>query len=73
MVRVHASELPRVLAPFLLGVSTTVINVLATQGGHLSVIAKVNIVATTVFCGSMLALIVVYNLLLNKIITKRDR
>jgi hypothetical protein len=52
---------------------TTLINVLAAQDGHLSVTAKVTIVMTTVFCGSMFTLIVVYNLLLNKIITEHDR
>jgi hypothetical protein len=61
------------LSHSLIGLFTTLVNVFSAQKGYLSVTAKVTIAVTTVCCGSMLALNVVYGQLLNAIITDYDR
>lgn len=48
-------------------------NILTTQGGHVSVTAKITIAITSGICGSMLCLCIVYNWLLSKIIALHDK
>jgi hypothetical protein len=57
----------------LLGLLTTLVSVLAAQGEHLSLTAKVTVVVIMVFGGSMLALVVVYNQFLKNMMTEQDR
>lgn len=57
----------------LIGLFTTILNVLAMQGGNLSVTAKVTVAVTSVCGGVMLVMSVVYNYLLDKLITDEDR
>ncbi|KAF3031688.1 hypothetical protein E8E12_000490 [Didymella heteroderae] len=61
------------LSHSLIGLLTTVVNVLAAQGGNMSLTARVTVAVTTACGGIMLVLIVVYNQLLNRLITAQDR
>ncbi|KAK3386849.1 hypothetical protein B0H63DRAFT_393119 [Podospora didyma] len=52
----------------LISLFSTVLSILTTQGGYISVTAKVTITVILVVCGSMLCLFIVYNQLLRNLI-----
>lgn len=60
------------LSHSLIGLLTTIVSVLTTQDRHFSVTAKITIAIITVWGGSMLTLALVYNRMLNKIMTPHD-
>lgn len=56
-----------------MGLLTTLVNVLSTQGGHFSITAKITVIVVAIYCESMFLLIVWYNRLLDSIMTPHDR
>lgn len=61
------------LSHSLIGLLTTVVSVLTTQDRHFSVTAKITITIITVWGGTMLTLAIVYDRILNKIMTPHDK
>jgi hypothetical protein len=61
------------LSHSLIGLLTTVVSVLTTQDRHFSVTAKITLTIITVWGGSMLTLAVIYDRILEKIMTPHDK
>ena len=61
------------LSHSLIGLLTTIVSVLTTQDRHFSVTAKITITIITIWGGAMLTLAIVYNRILDKMMTPHDK